>query len=62
MVPPFFLQILISLKSQFVSLSVFVIAITASTASGDKSYLLEETTFDDSEVETQSTRLSLSSN
>jgi len=61
-VPPFFLQTLISLKSQFVSCSKSVIPKTASTASGDKISRLEETTLDEREVETQSIRHSLSSN
>lgn len=61
-VPPFFLQILISLKSTFVSFSKSVIPNTASTASGERISLLAETTLDDRDVETQSIKLSLSSN
>ena len=51
MVPPFFFEILISLKSQLVSF-LSTIDKTAFTASGDKTSLLEATTFEDNEVET----------
>ena len=53
MVPPFFLESLIFLKSQLVSFEGSTIPITASTASGERIALLDETTFEEREVETQ---------
>ena len=53
MVPPFFLEILIFLKSTFVSFTESTILITALTARGAKISLLEETTLEEREVETQ---------
>ena len=61
-VPPFFLQILISLKSTFVSFLISTIFITASTASGANKSLLADTTLEERDVETQSINDYLSSN
>lgn len=54
MVPPNFFTILISLKSTLVAVLASIILSTASTAKGDRCYLLFATTLEDKQVLTHS--------